>query len=51
MTAGENLSQAFFDSADAALQIKDEGGFLLINRHGAELLGMTEAENVGKTGL
>ncbi|MGD9659246.1 MAG: PAS domain-containing protein [Methylocystis sp.] len=44
------LMQAFFDSVDAALYVKDEKGrFLLVNRKAAEELNCSEAECIGKS--
>ena len=44
------LMQAFFDSTDANIYIKDaEGRFLFVSRKTAEVLGMSQAECLGKT--
>jgi len=44
------LMQAFFDSTDANIYIKDaEGRFLFVNRKSAEVLGVSQAACVGKT--
>ncbi|MCP4326989.1 MAG: PAS domain-containing protein [Alphaproteobacteria bacterium] len=45
-----SLMQAFFDSADTVIYIKDaEGRFLFVNRKGAEMLDMSAADCVGQT--
>ena len=45
-----DLMQAFFDSTDAFLYVKDaEGKFMMVNKAGADALGLSQAECIGKT--